>query len=289
MPSAISPPLSRVINRCIYCGTTEGKLTDEHVLPHSLYGKIQLRSASCDRCQKIIHKYETVVTSAMLGAIRQGRGFSSRPAKRAKDRRPPGTCVNVLKDDGTVERRFVPAPDLPKFTFRLPHFMVPPNALKQLLPNDWNTDSRNHHAVWDATDPTELADQRAKYGGVFDTKVDEKSFAKELAKIAHGFVISALGLEGITLYLNKYIISEGFDETLFDYVGHGFAWEYPEGLLDVENPVAVTLAMPPMADGRRLLLVHVFLLSNFNTPIYSIVAGECSADFGAVAKQPAGS
>lgn len=286
----ISPPLAQTIGSCIYCGTTAGPLTDEHVIPYSLYGRLLLLKASCSACQKIIHKFETRVTSAMLGPIRHGRGFSSRPPRRAAQRREPGTEVTIVRDDGSRERHFVAAAHLPKQTFKLPHFQIPPNILdtdqgKRLRPP---FDGKNWRTIWESSDPREIEEQKRRYGGVIETKVDEFAFIRFLAKIAHGFSIAMLGQENFVPYLNKFILNDESDDSIFDYVGHGYAWNYPEGLLNEKNPVGATIALPPQGDGRSLLLVHVFLLSNFRTPIYGVVAGECSTSFAKALKDAAG-
>src|ERR1039458_9151362 len=44
---------TKKIGRCIYCGTTEGRLSDEHVTPYGLSGRLVLVDASCDRHEKV--------------------------------------------------------------------------------------------------------------------------------------------------------------------------------------------------------------------------------------------
>ena len=45
------------IGRCIYCGTTEGKLSEEHITPYGLGGLLVLQEASCERCARITFIY----------------------------------------------------------------------------------------------------------------------------------------------------------------------------------------------------------------------------------------
>src|SRR5260370_30199329 len=44
---------SSYVGRCIYCGATKGKLTEEHVSPFGLNGCVTLLEASCLDCNKV--------------------------------------------------------------------------------------------------------------------------------------------------------------------------------------------------------------------------------------------
>ncbi len=72
------PPSSYSLGYCMYCGTSQGKLTKEHIAPYSLGGDLTAEQASCDHCQKIINKYETDCTKIMLGPARALLGYRSR-------------------------------------------------------------------------------------------------------------------------------------------------------------------------------------------------------------------
>ncbi|MCA1615176.1 MAG: HNH endonuclease [Acidobacteria bacterium] len=49
------------IGKCIYCGTIEGGLSEEHVTPFGLGGQLVLLHASCKRCAKITSSLETTL------------------------------------------------------------------------------------------------------------------------------------------------------------------------------------------------------------------------------------
>src|SRR6266704_6251703 len=63
------------IGKCIYCGTSEGRLTREHVIPRGLNGEFVLQEACCDRCKKIIDSVETKVLRETLRPARAHMGF----------------------------------------------------------------------------------------------------------------------------------------------------------------------------------------------------------------------
>lgn len=71
------------INRCIYCGTLSGKLTDEHVVPYALGGTHILKQASCLECQKITSQIERSILRKTWLAPRAKLGL---PTRRPQNR-----------------------------------------------------------------------------------------------------------------------------------------------------------------------------------------------------------
>ena len=71
---------------CIYCGATDGALSDEHVLPYSLGGSHVLRKASCARCAAVTTKFERKVARGLWGEARTAFNAPSRRRKmRSKE------------------------------------------------------------------------------------------------------------------------------------------------------------------------------------------------------------
>ena len=71
---------------CIYCGTRNSKLSDEHVVPYSLGGSHVLRKASCGRCADITKKFEQKVARDLWGVPRIVFDAPSRRKKQRKKR-----------------------------------------------------------------------------------------------------------------------------------------------------------------------------------------------------------
>jgi HNH endonuclease len=69
---------------CIYCGMTDVKLTDEHIVPYSLGGSHVLRDASCVRCANITKKFEQRVARDLWGDARIS--FNA-PTRRKRERK----------------------------------------------------------------------------------------------------------------------------------------------------------------------------------------------------------
>lgn len=76
------------VGRCIYCGTKEGDLTDEHIVPFALGGNMILPKASCIPCQRIINQeIETPtlnVLSGSYGPLRLGLNLPTRNKKNVQ-------------------------------------------------------------------------------------------------------------------------------------------------------------------------------------------------------------
>src|SRR5690242_1220986 len=74
------------IGRCIYCGATDRKLTDEHVVPYGLTGHgVIFRKASCEACAQLFtREFEQHVLRDMWGPFRERLQTPSRSRKRGK-------------------------------------------------------------------------------------------------------------------------------------------------------------------------------------------------------------
>lgn len=69
------------VNQCIYCQATEGKLSQEHVVPFGLNGEHILLHASCQKCAAITSKIEGTVLRETFIAARKRLNLKSRHRK----------------------------------------------------------------------------------------------------------------------------------------------------------------------------------------------------------------
>jgi hypothetical protein len=58
------------VGACIYCGTKEPPLTEEHIIPFAIGDKILLPAASCHKCCDTTKKFEQFVQRTMFDPIR---------------------------------------------------------------------------------------------------------------------------------------------------------------------------------------------------------------------------
>src|SRR2546426_5003341 len=98
MRRVIDTRQSTEIGKCIYCGTSEGDLTDEHVTPLGLSGRLVLLNGSCKSCAKI--------TSALETTLLRHQWFAARAALRTRtrhqqERRQPQPML--IEKDGEIK------------------------------------------------------------------------------------------------------------------------------------------------------------------------------------------
>ncbi|OYW83324.1 MAG: hypothetical protein B7Z22_12775, partial [Hyphomonas sp. 32-62-5] len=110
------------INRCIYCGSSNRKLTDEHLVPYSLTGHgVIFRQASCEQCaQRFNREFEQHVLTKMWGPFRERIAAPSRSRKKGKSEEARDIhfkLLNVVADElvevGDHYARAIPISKLP--------------------------------------------------------------------------------------------------------------------------------------------------------------------------------
>lgn len=123
------------IGACIYCGATQGRLTEEHIVPKGLGGTLVLPDSSCDPCAKLTSQFEMRVLRGFLDRGRQSLGVKGRKSHR----RPAPESIEqtfIRADNSLVEHdipwdQSVKVMHLPVLTlpaFLNPKFPLDPSA-----------------------------------------------------------------------------------------------------------------------------------------------------------------
>jgi hypothetical protein len=206
---------------CIYCGSREGKLTREHVIPEKLGGQIIIHSASCQECQKIIN--EEIETPLLTYMWVTHRHIAAMKTSRGGD---PFRLGTFLSENGSLPAD-LSAPDV-KFDWmqttrdEYPTVMVMPIFLPPTLLRTGNRDhspgfklSKLDSWIDPATLPNRTPDGRK---AMVTTPFDPSIVLREIAKIAHGFAVAVLGTGGFNPLLPPVIL--GRDKGISDFVGH---------------------------------------------------------------------
>jgi hypothetical protein len=164
---------------CIYCGESTRRLTDEHIIPESLGGRLVFREASCDSCRHKIEAFEGRLINGLFGSARAILGITS--SKKAKPRKKLKVARRVNKT--TARKVYTSRDDHPgnliMETLKPPRFLtsVPPNP----GPRSIGLIVKNlKHDPWKPNEYIELF-------APIDTYLD---FTRLLAKIAHGYWIA---------------------------------------------------------------------------------------------------
>jgi hypothetical protein len=250
------------VGKCIYCSAVGVKLTDEHIIPAALDGKVIFRKSSCEVCSKITGAFEGVVCRTNFGNFRtKNKFFTRRKKERPKEHFP----MNAIKINGekTVVNMPIhlwPAPltmvalDMPTILSKKPFTGVP---ISKIYPYYTEDEIKN------ALDKCDLPD----IDEVEFAKFDMVSFARMLAKIGHSYLTAFLGVDNFEpLVLD---IMRGKMDFASHFIGGNLELSPPEPgqihLIDVN--CIVELGRP------TLWVIGIKLFHDLKSPYYLVVAG----------------
>ena len=269
MPSSYTPPTERraPIGKCIYCGADgkTTKLSDEHFLPYALGGYVVLPEASCDACGKVTSYLDGFLANKVYRSYRHVNKIQSRTKERPKtlDLKIRNRGQEVDKDIDIEEH---PAP------FTATAFDTP-GIFKGLKPGDPFGPVCYHifHRDLRETSVEKIARQHdADHVSAELQKYSPYTFARGLAKIAHGAAVAEVGLDNFQPLLPKLILHE--NDVMPYYVG---------GELELEPKTKdrhVVALRRCHFNGEYYLVAILRLFGNAGCPTYHIVIGTVSPD-----------
>lgn len=256
---------------CIYCGKSNAKLTDEHVLPVFLGGFHVLKGASCDACARITSRFELDVARRLWG---DARASYDAPSRRKKLRQKAIVLDDIVTPGGkiTIPFREYPAP----MVFYL---MRTAGALLG-LPEDIDLSGAWQFRA--AVDKERIKAFEDKYPGRLTAKFRHvpESFGRLIAKIGYGQILCSLAPSDFQSVCLPYILGQ---KNNVSYVVGG-RWSLPE-----PTPgIGYSLSSHFIGTAHRgLLIAEIRMVANWQTPVYHVVVGTVSgADqvAGALAK-----
>jgi HNH endonuclease len=257
------------LGHCIYCGTlaAETTLTEEHIIPKAIGGRLIFDGASCKACQDQTHAFEGHALD-LYRPIRRQLGFpESLSGRKALERRQKEKFT--LELDG--RRVKVASAEFPALMLTID--FPPPSILTGGDPQDLPL-SGGIHAVELAPEFGERLNAiRRKYrankvsivGVDKSARIDEGDLGRMLAKIAHGFAIAVADEPFVPLL--THIIRGQKPYYLPYYVGCQMTTQDPP-----EDLHEVSIASGGFGNGKYVV-VRVRLFATFNTPAYLVVAG----------------
>lgn len=250
------------VNRCIYCGGI-GDLTKEHVVPLGIAGNsLVLERASCRACAKITGGIEGAVLEGALGILREK--FSS--PTRHKSRRTGMSRRNLARLDEHGEWVGIGTVDVP--VEQLPAICIFPqlNAPRIFAPPDAGAGWTGEFWLWQEHVETPAPIASSTDGASIHVgKVNPELFARFLAKIAHGYAVAYLGVDGFTPFLPGLILDDSSDPFLY-VGGYSEPPADPAALHQFEQGHAVL-------GGTKYALVRIRLFASLGAPEYVVVAG----------------
>ncbi len=238
------------IGKCIYCGSTEPPLTDEHTISEGFGGTDYLQAATCETCRAETAKAENAL------------GVSLEPLLRSVGILGKKKKIKKVRVKGRVDRKLF-SQDLDPSEIAVlalfPIFSEPPRFM---LGNESSENITFETQVF-------FNPQRLGHCGAAGSfrKASPDQFAKMVAKIAHATAVAELGLGSFEPFLTDFI--RGIDERWGYWVG-----KCPESPEPIPGNKAVSVQIylqgPPHAG---ILLGRVRLFELFGGPIYDTPIG----------------
>jgi len=253
---------SRTIGYCIYCGSKDGRLTKEHVVPRGLGGnrKIDgfhhapvLKAASCDICQKITHSVEEYCLQDMFDPIRIRLGL--------KQSAPPSKILTrlTLLDGTGVERMEDPTSATAVLT--LPLFAEAPRHLEPETPRYIRLTSATIF-------PTPTQPDKSDAIVAHNSKIDVKLYERMIAKMGLGLAICKHGPHKISSLVGKFIRGEEAD----GYGKYVFGVPLDKGPSNEETSIMFTVEEKAL-NGVTYVFSYIRLFPLFGTPTHGVLVG----------------
>lgn len=247
------------VGRCIYCGTTQGKLSREHIIPLALGGNLILPYASCRDCADIIKKFEQLCARNMFGSLRIRLGM---PTRRPSER--PTELSSVIVRNGVSE------------VINVPSTKFPAACVGLKLPSPGILLGKEPSSQFDKVELVmkTFGDEYKAFikpgEGMRLGAMNPYAFCKLLAKIAHSFAVSQIGLDAFTHFLPDVILGKN-DKHAYFIGGDEDPDDPPQPL---QLPVQLHQLQFRKIDGTQYLFVTIQLFRFIGMPRYHIVVGE---------------
>jgi hypothetical protein len=244
------------IGKCIYCGTSDGLLSDEHAIPYGLSGDLVLREASCQKHAAITSEIELRCLRGLLGRARAKLNLRSRRPK------PVTTVLQIDHGSGWKEikldaKQFAGMNPLP--WFEPPAFLNGQRIDGQIRVRGWDTLNLGSPI------PSFLrATEKPKVSFRFESRLDVWAFARMVAKIGYCCAVAHLGLEKISeTYILPSILGESNDVQ---------TWVGSEDILF--NTTPNDLHMVEVFLSKDTIFARVCLLAAFGGKPYTVIVGK---------------
>jgi HNH endonuclease len=253
----IATKKSTHVGACIYCGSTDGELTEEHITPYGLGGRLTLLEASCERCRKVTGELERIVLRDMLYAARAALGT---PTRRKNERLSPRPMA--VERSGQVEEISAVWQDHRK-VIQLPIFPVPACIDQRAYVRGIEQTSMD---VFDLGEKHEELAARLGVDRVLAPECRPEHFARFIAKMALGYGVERYGLAAFEdIYVRSAILGDSDD--IGRWVGCSDRRELP---VRKESAISVGFRIIPGDD----LVVKIKMFTQFDGAEYVGVVGK---------------
>ena len=251
--------------RCIYCSGSKD-LTDEHVIPYGLGGRIELPRSSCRKCSEVTSAFEHTCLRTMYGPLRL---LYELPSRRKKER--PRLLRLKVKHFPAADWSYTDV-EQEKYPFLVlfPYFSLPTELSDESEPESRGATTKR---LWiRGASPSfnfkELLERLTIELGVYEVMPEAttrvREFCQMLAKIGHSFAVGELGLDAFRPFLLPHIIGQDLDDR------HRFIGSLPEDEVASNSLHELSITNTRLHD---LVVVRIRLLAKLGTPTYFVVVG----------------
>jgi hypothetical protein len=263
---------------CIYCGSKDCKLTDEHIIPYALSGTstFLLPESSCKKCNKIINEQiEEILLRKLFGYTRIAFDMPSRDKRKKQKKKSPPTQVRVqfYFPDGSIGDGEVLISELPRhinlIEYESPGIMVNSrldfDKVKSILIELHRTEEEETALIKKyGTSSFRVGPPTLRATGA----AHPVRFARFLAKMAHGYAVAILGIRGFVPILQEFIL--GRNPEGIHYVGC-LPSEPPNAQQTTLHELNLSHNVPGLGS---YVAVRIRLFASFPaTPVYCVVVG----------------
>lgn len=251
------------VRHCIYCGKVDG-LSDEHIIPLELGGRLVLPESSCATCRVKTGKFEQTCLRTMYGPLRL---LYDLPSRRKRER--PESMALKVKRTEVSDWEYVPVPqDRYPFLITFPYFEAQgaltgeqeSTASGPSTDRFWIRGASPHHDFFDLLES--LASELRVHSLMPESKADVPAFCSMLAKVALCYVAAEAELSVLGSPLARIAIGEDLDNCMH-YIGSVTSDEPPSNSLH------------ELTHGRHertgAYIVRIRLLAKLGTPTYFVV------------------
>lgn len=254
------------VEQCIYCGKTSCKLSNEHIIPFGLGGRLVLPRSSCQPCSDITSRIELECLRKMLMHTRTKHDMPTRRPKERPTHLPVGLFDPVEgifpPDMRTANFRWEdrPASEHPSAAL-LPKFERPTILTGQGPSENFILTGFNCHL--DGPTPPGSEGQKA---GIF-MPFEPAIFCRMLAKIGHAAAVAELGFKSFEPMLSGVIL--GTSRSISHLVGSSQLKKKPS---DSTHKVCLALR-------SGYIVAYVTLFAHYGFRPYEVVVGKPPKDW----------
>ena len=265
--SSVFAPMKKYppVGRCIYCGTTRYRslskrpLADEHIVPLSLYGDVELPEASCFRCEQSTGRNEQLALQGVYRPLRHRLNYPHRHKNQ-----PTSFPVFVPSPGGKDDKLLISLDDYPHAYFFIG---LPKPGLLLGVPLDYDYIPDSTKSRWfriQAKPDQPVTSHKLTTFAI--PSLDLFSFIKMVAKIAHAYAIAELGYGTFKPLLLDLILSRS-NKHMFHLVGGSGTFD------PIASPYQISLA-DVSVENRSLIAVSVRIFATeAASPTYLVIVG----------------